>query len=95
MIEGKRRRGRRCRHILEDLKEKRGYWKLKEETLDRTLCELVWKRLGPVARQAADWTNVTSWFSKFVIQIFRGFRLGCLDLLNISIVSYAFCLVNI
>jgi hypothetical protein len=45
MIEGKRRRGRRCSHILEDLKEERGYWKLKVETLDLTLCELVWKRL--------------------------------------------------
>ena len=40
MIEGKRRRDRRCKHILEDLQEKRKYWKLKEEALDRTLWEL-------------------------------------------------------
>jgi hypothetical protein len=25
------RRGRRCKQLLEDLKVKRGYWKLKEE----------------------------------------------------------------
>ena len=31
MIEGKRRRGRRCKLILEDLKEKRKNWKLKIE----------------------------------------------------------------
>jgi hypothetical protein len=31
------RRGRRRKQLLDDLKEKRGYWKLKEEALDRTL----------------------------------------------------------
>jgi hypothetical protein len=31
------RSGRRRKHLLDDLKEKRGYWKLKEEALDRTL----------------------------------------------------------
>jgi hypothetical protein len=31
------RRGRRQKHLLDDLKEKSGYWKLKEEVLDRTL----------------------------------------------------------
>jgi hypothetical protein len=40
MMEGKRRRGRRCKHIFKDLKEKKRYWKLKKEALDRTLCEL-------------------------------------------------------
>jgi hypothetical protein len=33
----KGRRGRRCKQLLVDLKEKRMYWKLKEEALDRTL----------------------------------------------------------
>jgi len=32
-----RRRGGRCKQPLDDLKEKRGYWKLKEEALDHTL----------------------------------------------------------
>jgi len=31
------RQGRRSKQLLEDLKVKRGYWKLKEESLDR-LC---------------------------------------------------------
>jgi hypothetical protein len=29
--------GRRCKQLLDDLKEKRRYWKLKEEALDCTL----------------------------------------------------------
>jgi hypothetical protein len=29
--------GRRRKQLLDDLKEKREYWKLKEEALDRTL----------------------------------------------------------
>jgi hypothetical protein len=36
-IEMTGRRGRRRKQLLDDLKEKRGYWKLKEEALDRTL----------------------------------------------------------
>jgi hypothetical protein len=36
-IEMTGRRGRRCKQLLDDLKEKRRYWKLKEEALDRTL----------------------------------------------------------
>jgi hypothetical protein len=36
------RRGRRRKQLLDDLKEKRGYWKLKEEALARTLS--LWKR---------------------------------------------------
>jgi hypothetical protein len=36
------RRGRRCRKLLDDLKERRGYSHLKEEVLDRTM----WKKLG-------------------------------------------------
>jgi hypothetical protein len=30
-------RGGRRKQLLDDVKEKRGYWKLKEEALDRTL----------------------------------------------------------
>jgi hypothetical protein len=36
-IEVTGRRGRRRKHLLDNLKEKRGYWVLKEETLDRPL----------------------------------------------------------
>jgi hypothetical protein len=57
VIEGKiirtRRRGRRRKQLLDDLKEARRYWMLKEEAQDRTL----WRTqfgggYGPVARQA-------------------------------------------
>jgi len=30
------RRGRRRKQLLEDVREKRGYWKLQEEATDRT-----------------------------------------------------------
>jgi hypothetical protein len=36
-IEMTERRGTRRKQLLDDLKEKRKYWKLKEEALDRTL----------------------------------------------------------
>ena len=47
-------RGRRRKKLLGDLKGKRGYWKLKEEAIDRTL----WRTsfgggYGPVIRQTA------------------------------------------
>jgi hypothetical protein len=48
------RRGRRCRKLLGDIKERREYSRLKEEALDRT----IWRaRFGsgfrPVVRQTA------------------------------------------
>ena len=36
-IEQTRKRGRRSKQLLDDLKEKRSYWILKEEALHRTL----------------------------------------------------------
>jgi hypothetical protein len=36
-IEVTGRQGRRRKQLLDDLKKTRGYWKLKEEALDRTL----------------------------------------------------------
>jgi hypothetical protein len=36
-IPGTRRRGRRRMQLLDDLKDTRRYWKLKEEAQDRTL----------------------------------------------------------
>jgi hypothetical protein len=49
------RRGRRRKQLLDDLREKRRYWKLKEEALDRT----VWRArcgrgYGPVVGQTAE-----------------------------------------
>jgi hypothetical protein len=47
-------RGRRRKQLLDDRKEKRIYWKLKEEALDRTPWRTRFGRgYGPVVRQTA------------------------------------------
>jgi len=49
------RRRRRRRQLLDGLKENRGYWKLKEETLDRSLWRTRFERgYGPVVRQTTE-----------------------------------------
>ena len=51
-IEVTGRRGRRRRMLLDDLKERRGYSHLKEETLGRTMRRACFGRnFGPVVRQ--------------------------------------------
>jgi hypothetical protein len=51
-ISGTRRRGRRRKQLLDDLKKARRYWKLKEEAQGRTLWRTQSGRgYGPVARQ--------------------------------------------
>ena len=63
VIEGKikgemdvtRRRGRRRTKLLDDLKDRRGYSHLKEETLDRTIWRKRFGRgFGPVVRQTTE-----------------------------------------
>jgi hypothetical protein len=63
IIEGKikgemevtRRRGRRRKKLLADLKDRRGYSHLKEETLDRTMWRNRFGRgFGPVVRQNTE-----------------------------------------
>ena len=54
-MEVTRRRGRRCKKLLDDLKDKRGYSHLKEKALDRTM----WRHrfgggFGPVVRQNTE-----------------------------------------
>ena len=54
-IEVTGRGGVRSKELLDDLKEKRGNWKVEEETLDRTLWKTRFARgYGPVVRQAAE-----------------------------------------
>jgi hypothetical protein len=54
-IEMTGRRRRRRKQLLDDLKEKRRYWKFKEETLNRTLWRSRYGRgYGPVLRQTAE-----------------------------------------
>jgi hypothetical protein len=51
-IEMTGRQGRRCRKLLDDLKERRGYSHLEEEALDRTMWRACFGRgFGPVVRQ--------------------------------------------
>ena len=63
VIEGKikgevdvtRRRGRRRKKLLDDLKDRRGYSHLKEEALDRTMWRNRFGRgFGPVVRQNTE-----------------------------------------
>ena len=54
-VEVTRRRGRRRKKLLDDLKDTRGYSHLKEEALDRTM----WRKcfgggFGPVVRQNTE-----------------------------------------
>ena len=52
------RRGKRRRKLLDDLKERRGYSHLKEESLDRTMWRARFGRgFGPVVRQTTKWMN--------------------------------------
>ena len=54
-IEVTRRRGRRRKKLLDDLKDSRGYCKLKEEALDRTMWRNRFGRgFGPVVGQITD-----------------------------------------
>jgi hypothetical protein len=54
-IEVTGRRGRRRKQLLNELKETRGYWKLKEETLDHPLWRTHFGRgYGPVVRQTTE-----------------------------------------
>jgi hypothetical protein len=49
------RQGRRCKQLVDDLKKKRRYWKLKEEALDCTLWRTRFGRgYGPVVRQTTE-----------------------------------------
>jgi hypothetical protein len=51
-IEVTGRHGRRRKKLLDDLEERRGYYHLKEETLDRTMWRARFGRgFGPVVRQ--------------------------------------------
>jgi hypothetical protein len=54
-IEVTGRQGRRCRKLLDDLKERRGYPYLKDEALDRTMWRAHFGRgFGPVMGQTAE-----------------------------------------
>jgi hypothetical protein len=74
------RQGRRRRKLLDDLKERRGYSHLKEETLDRTMWRACFGRgFGPVVRQTTKWMNrCVRW--KYKYSVYRLCHLGSLKL---------------
>jgi hypothetical protein len=52
------RRGRRGKQLVDDLKEKRRYWNLKEEALDHSLWRTGFRSgYGPIVRQTRKRTN--------------------------------------
>ena len=61
-IEVRGRRERRCKKLLDYLRDGRGYSHLKEEAVDRTKWRARFGRgFGPVVRQTAKWMN-ERWF---------------------------------
>jgi len=89
VIEGKikgememtRRRGRRCKKLLDDLTDRRGYSHLKEEALDR----IMWRNpfgggFGPVVTQNTEWMN--EWILIFILLVFSTIFLLLLLLRN-------------
>jgi hypothetical protein len=83
VIEGKKnwgtevtgRRGRKRRRLLDDLKERRWYTRLKKESLDRTMWRARFGRdFGPVVRQTAKWMN--EWMNISLIKWTRSSELS-------------------
>ena len=77
-IEVTRRRGRRRKKLLEDLRDLRGYCQLKEEALDRTM----WRKrfgigFGPVVWQITDDDDECSLHACLSMK-----RLGCVSALT-------------
>jgi len=64
------RRGRRCTQLVDDLKEKKGYWTLKEE-LDHTLWRTRFggKGYGLVIRRTTAWITQRIVFEKVTLRL--------------------------
>ena len=59
--------GRISDQLLDDLKEKRRFWILKEEALDRTQWRTRFGRgYGPVVRKTTEWMN--EWMNEWIMQ---------------------------
>jgi hypothetical protein len=80
-IEMTERRGRRRKQLLDDLKEKRRYWKLKEEALDRTLWRTrLGRGCGPVVRDYRMNVGCLLCFQWFHLYgLFAGYAGHCLN----------------
>jgi hypothetical protein len=58
--EGSERQGRKRKQLLDDIKDTRGYWKLKAESLDGTLCR---NYFGRVYNKLSEASKLLSWSS--------------------------------
>ena len=68
-----RRRGRRRKKLLDELKDRRGYSYLKEEVLDRTMwMNRFGEDFGPVVRQNTEWMRIPQRYLLAERQISRG-----------------------
>jgi hypothetical protein len=88
-IEVTERQERRSKQLLNDLKERRGYWKLKEEALDGTLCRTRFGiGCGPVVRETAKWMSgnflrvslflkISLWHFKRIVSSRKTLLYGC------------------
>ena len=83
-IEVTRRRGRRRKKLLDNLKDRRGYSHLKEEALDRTM----WRNrfrggFGPVVKQNTEWMN--EWMNELCTGILISHFFSTLNQLSFSV----------
>jgi len=95
------RQARRCRKLLDDVKERRGYSHLKEEALDRTMWRARFGRgFGPVVRQTTKWMNVITLLviSYAVLRLLTCFAFRCFSprrekskVVNISVLFPVSC----
>ena len=77
-------RGWKCKQLLNDIMETTGYWKSKEEALDRTL----WRTLsgrgyGLLVRQTAEWMN--EWMNEWAATCLPSTPLVCPNNLSVSV----------
>jgi len=82
------KRGRRRQLLLDDLQENRGYWKLKEEALERTLWGTRFFRVNePVVRQFTEWM-----YEQHVVYIYI---IGLDILIKLGLEKSAFLLLDV
>ena len=74
-IEVTRRRGKRCKKLLDDIKDRRGYCQLKEEALDHTMWKNHFGRgFGPVVWQITDDDDDVHVYTLVILPTFKKFQ---------------------
>ena len=66
-IDGKRRRGRRCEQLLDDVLEERRYRTVKQEALDYTVCSSLWKQAVDVLQDRVRDESISRNSGKIII----------------------------